>query len=295
MTPLFAVLLALAAVPAFAAVTVSDDSGALVEIESPARRIVSLAPFLTELAFAAGAGESVIAVDAVSDFPPQVKRLPTIGDSSNLDLERIAGLNPDLVLAWKSGTSAADVANLKRLGYRVFVAEPRRLSDIASLLRRFGALADTRVLAEAASANFELEVAALDHRYRDQPRVRVFYQIWGKPLITANGAHMISDALRLCGGENIFAAESPLTPTVSIEAVLAAHPDAIVVAGSAPSGADESAWRRFPQLRAAKNRHIFYVDPDLLHRQGPRIVQGARALCQQLDEARTDSEVKKER
>ena len=266
------------------AVHAVDDAGHALTLAAPAGRIVSLAPHLTELLFAAGAGAAVVGVDAFSDYPAAARSLPRIGDSARLDLERIVALKPDLVVAWHGGNSAAQLQSLARLGLPVYASESRRLSDISSTLLRLGRLAGTETAATARAVRFDAAVAELRAQQAGKREVRVFYQIWHRPLLTVNGQHLIDETLRLCGGRNVFEGLAPLTPQVGEEAVLRADPEAIVAARSAAGGADPlAAWRRLTHLRAARLGNLLTVDPDTLHRQSERIVLGAAELCAGLD------------
>jgi len=267
-------------------VSVTDDRGTRVTLVAPAQRIVALSPHLAELAFAAGAGSRLVGAARHSDFPPAVRDLPQTGDAARVDFERIALLKPDLVLAWSSGNPAGDLARVEQLGFAVFVTEPARLADVPRLLRAIGELAGTRPAAERAAAGFEREIATLRTRNAHAPRVRVFYQIWHKPLLTVNGAHVISDVIALCGGENVFADLSQLTPTISLESVLAARPEVILGGGSAGGEPEFAGWWRASAVPALRELPVRYIDPDLIQRQTPRIVKGAKAVCHALDEVR---------
>jgi len=267
-------------------VSVTDDRGTKVTLAAPAQRIVALSPHLAELAFAAGAGRQLVGVVRHSDFPPAVRDLPQTGEAARVDFERIALLKPDLVLAWKSGNPAGDVARVEQLGFPVFVTEPARLADIPRLLRAIGVLAGTRPAAETAAAGFEREIAALRAHNAQASRVRVFYQIWHRPLLTVNGAHVISDVIALCGGENVFADLGQLTPTVSLESVLAARPEIILGGGSAGGESEFAGWWRASAVPALRELPARYINPDLIQRQTPRIVEGARAVCSALEQVR---------
>ena len=255
-------------------------------LAGPAQRIVSLAPSLTELAFAAGAGGHLAGAARYSDYPPAARNLPEVGDAARVDFERIAALRPDLVLAWRSGNLPGDVARLEQLGYPAFVSEPARLADVARLLRAIGALAGTLPEAERAAAGFEREIGALRARYAGASRVRVFYQIWNRPLLTINGAHIISDVIALCGGENVFADVSQLTPAVSLEAAIAARPAAILGGASAGGREGFEAQWRADAVGPLRSLPLFYINPDLIQRQTPRIAEGARAVCAALEQVR---------
>jgi len=263
------------------ALQLKDDRGVTVSLERPAQRMVSLAPHLAEIAFAAGAGASLAGVSSFSRHPIEATRLPVVASHGRVDIERLIALRPDLVLAWQSGNSPLQIDRLKRLGVRVFVTEVRTLADIPRIVRLVGALAGSEVTAEASARQFENEIADLREHFAGQRRVTVFLEIWHRPMLTVNGAHLISDALRVCGGRNVFAAARTLTPLVSREEVLDARPEAIVT-GSSGSEAPQ-AWRGLEPVPAVRNRRIHAIDPDLLHGQGPHAIKGVRALCEQLD------------
>lgn len=266
-----------------------DDRGVVVRLAAPAHRIVALAPNLTELTYAAGAGERLVGVARFSDYPAAARRVMQVGDASRVDVERIVALKPQLVLAWKSGNQAGDIRKLSRLGHAVFVTEPVHLADIARLLRAIGALAGTEAAAERAARAFEQSVRSLRVRYAGAPKVRALYEVWPRPFITVSGHHMISDVIALCGGENVFADARGLTPSISLEAVVAARPDVVVGGARAGSEADfRREWRSSP-VAVLRSLPAFYVDPDLIQRQTPRILEGAKTICAALDSVRGDA------
>lgn len=278
-------LLALAAVPA-AARELADDRGIRIDVPPSPPRIAVLSPHLAEIAFAAGAGGEVVGAVRYSDYPEAAKRLPRIGDADRIDVERVVALKPDLILAWRSGNPAADVQRLEHLGFRVFVTEQSRLSDIARVVRTVGTLAGTEAEAERAADAFEAELAHLRRQFTSRVPVRVFYEIWHRPLLTVNGKHLISDVISLCGGENVFAKAAVLTPTVSVEAVLAARPQ-MVLGGSSATRPDalQVEWRHAP-VPALREIPVRYVPADLIQRATPRIAQGARIACEHIDDVR---------
>ena len=251
-----------------------------------ATRIVALSPHLTEIVYAAGAGARLAAVVRYSDFPPAAARLPQVGDASQIDIERVVALHPDLVLGWKSGNPAPDLRRLETLNLPLFVTEAQRLADIPRLIRTVGAIAGTQDEAKRAAGALERELQSLRSRYGAGRRVRVFYEIWHRPLLTVNGQHLISEVIELCGGTNVFSDVPALTPTVSMEAVLAARPEAILGGSSAMRPEDLAAhWRAAP-ISALRDLSALYVPADLIQRQTPRIVEGARVVCEHLEAVR---------
>lgn len=272
---------------AHAAIEVRDDRGVKVTLQTPAQRIVTIAPHLAELVYAVGLGNRLIAVGRYTDYPPEAKKLPQVGDAARVDIERIVMLKPDLILAWKSGNQASDVAKLEKLGFSVVVTEAGTVADVGRLMRMLSVLGGNTHTGEAAGAAFDREVSALRTRYSARKPVRVFYELWHQPLMTVSGAHLISDAIGICGGVNVFADASVLVPSVTAEAVLAANPDLVLGGGSINDPAEFSRrWSRFPlrELRAVPHRHL---PPDNIQRQSPRVILGARAICGHIDEIRT--------
>lgn len=269
-------------------IAVRDDAGRQVVLEQAARRIVSLAPHATELLFAAGAGDRVVGVVGNSDYPARARDLPVVGSAASLNLEAIIALQPDLVVAWKSGNNGAALERLAGLGIAVFYSEPRRLEDVASNLQRLGTLAGTTATAQSAARQFLEDFQRLAREYAGRTAVRTFYQIWAQPLITVNGQHLISQVIALCGGTNVFAGLDALAPVVNREAVLAADPQIIIAGGKPGEQARQlESWQTWPQISAVKNRQLYLIDPDLIQRQGPRILDGARVMCRQIEKARS--------
>jgi iron complex transport system substrate-binding protein len=250
-------------------IAVRDDYGNTVRLAKPATRIVSLAPHLTELVYAASAGTSMVGAVEYSDYPAAARELPRVGGDSTVSLEAV------LIVAWPNPGSVRVINRLGELGLPVFRSEPRELEDIAITLERLGALGGTPKEAEGAARAFRARKAELEKRYARRSNVRVFYQVWNRPLLTVNGDHVISKVIRLCGGENVFASLPLIAPEIDAEALLRANPEVIVTSNPA---AERPPW--LPKAR-------FYVVPaELIQRHTPRLLDGAELVCRALDEAR---------
>ncbi|TFW29206.1 cobalamin-binding protein [Duganella callida] len=278
-------LLALAG-SAHAAITVRDDAGNTVTLAKPAQRVISTAPHITELLFAAGGGERVVGVMNYSDYPEAAKRLPVIGSDAQIDLERLLALRPDLLVVWQSGNTERQLAQLKSLGIPLFYSEPKKLDDVATSLTRLGQLLGTEPAAQAAARDYRQKIAQLTATYAQRPPVRVFYQIWEKPLYTLNGEHIVSDALRVCGGRNIFAGLKVAAPQVSTEAVLQENPEAVIGGERHDSQAGIQIWQPYRGLLAVQRGNLFVLDSETLVRATPRIAAGVAVLCDKLEAAR---------
>jgi iron complex transport system substrate-binding protein len=283
-----AVLLTLLMATAHAGtVAVTDDDGRQLTLPGPAKRIVSLAPHITELLFAAGAGDRIVGTVEYSDYPEPAKQIERIGNHSAIDMERLAALQPDLIIAWQSGNPKQALKKLEQMGYTLFYSEPRTIDDIASTMIRFATIAGTRAVAAKEVKQFRHQYEQLKVEYAGKAAVTVFYEIWNQPMMTVNGQHLISEVIRLCGGQNVFADLDKLAPNVGIEPVLAADPDVIIASsndGKAPDWLFD--WKRWPDLGAVRYGNLFYVNWNHINRHSPRILKGVRDVCELLETAR---------
>jgi len=277
----------LLAAAAHAEVAVTDDAGSRVALPAPAQRIVSLAPHVTELLFAAGADEQIVGAVEYSDYPPAARAIPRVGGYGAIDLEAILALNPDLVVGWASGNDPNGLRRLKQLGLAVFASEPHKLVDIASIIERLALLAGTQAAGSRAAEDFRARLASIVSRYAGRDEVSVFYTIWNRPLMTVNDMHLISDVIRTCGGRNVFGDLRALAPTVSEEEVVRLDPEAIVASGmgeTRPDWLDD--WKRWPALTAVRRGNLYFIPPDLIQRPTPRVLEGAERMCAALEDAR---------
>jgi len=278
--------------------TYVDDAGRTVTLERPATRVVTLAPNLTELVYAVGAGAALVGTVSLSDYPAEARAVPRIGDHRRFDIERLLTLKPDLVLAWHHGNPGRELAQLEGAGLRLYRLEPRRLADVPRALERVGELLGHADEGRRAAARLRGELETLRQRHLGGAPVSVFYQVWQNPLMTLNGRHIVNDVIELCGGRNVFADLPQLVPQLSSESVVAADPQAILAARQLPgdtAGAKRdpddrllAGWQRYPDLAAVRRRWLYTLPGDAITRQGPRIVDGARAVCGALDEVREE-------
>lgn len=285
--PVVALLWLCLAAQALSAIEVEDALGRKLVFEKPAMRVVSLAPHMTEVAFAAGAGKQLVGAVAYSDYPEAAKAIPQVGSYDNVSYESLVALKPDLVLAWRSGNGDEIIARLQSLGLTVYVDEPRTLDDVARSLRDVGKLTGNDAAAEVAAGQFLQQLSHLRETYSSREEISVYYQIWDEPLMTLNGDHMISDVVRLCGGRNVFADSIALVSRISVESVVRADPQVVIASGmdkARPEWLDE--WRKWTSMTAVKNEQLYFVPPDVLQRHTPRIIEGATLLCEHLQKAR---------
>lgn len=287
-----------ASLSASAAITITDDTGASVRLESPAQRIVSLSPGATELLFAAGAGSRIVATVVGADEPAAAREIPRIGDANALQYERLRTLRPDVVVVWKDLANALVLESLAKLKLPIYLVSVRRFEDLPASVRRLGTLAGTNASANRAAVALEARVAALPTAGTTLARVGrdgrsgaelpVFYMIWDVPLYTVGSRHLMSDAIRRCGGRNLYDDIDFPSPIVEFEDIRKRNPALILMAVPPITARDwRERWNRFPEMRAVKTRQLIAFPDQRLSRQGPTAIDAVPALCRVIDTART--------
>jgi iron complex transport system substrate-binding protein len=285
-----AILWALLSLPAtaLAGITLPQPDAPPLELDQPASRVITLAPNLAELSFAAGAGDRLVATADYSNYPAAAARLPRIGDAFRFDLERIVAFRPDLVIGWASGNPAAALARLESLGLKVWRTEIRQPEDIAVTLEAIARMAGLQPPASAAEARAKLAKLRADHG--GKPPVSYFYQVSAQPLFTLNGEHLVSQGLAICGGRNVFADQPVLAPQVSREAVLLADPQ-VLIAPHVPGDPDPlDQWRQWPRLQAVQKGALVLLPADEISRATSRMLDSLALACDQLDRYRSSPE-----
>lgn len=271
--------------PAWAQLTVRDDLGRALVIKHAATRIVTLAPSLTELVFAAGAGDLVVGVDSLSDYPPEARKVAQVVTGTHFSIEQLAALKPDLVVAWRDGIRREDIERISAFGATVFVAQARQLEDVARLMELIGRM--TGRDSSTAVADFELRIEKVKRANINKPRMTAFLEIWNRPLTTISGSHFLSEALEICRADNVFRELPGAAPKVSYDEVAAANPYVIIGAGSASNVREfGDNWTKRQALSAVKGKRLLYLDSDRLQRPSPRAAEGIDELCRTLDRVR---------
>lgn len=283
---IFILLISLSFSSSAQAIKVYDDANNEIKLEQAAKRVVALSPHIVELLYAVGADKNIIAAVDYSDYPAAAKKLPRVGSGFQLDIEAIVGLKPDLIIAWQSGNNLAQLETIKKLGFNVYLSEPKNLRGIAKNLRDLGELTGNKKTGEDQARLFINELDNLTKNKHYTIRPRVFYQVWEQPLFTVNGEHMISQIIELCGGLNVFKELSVLSPQVDIESVISRNPDVIVVGAGEKRNGWLKKWEKWSSISAVRNKHLYGIDADLIVRHTPRILQGAKQMCELIQKAR---------
>lgn len=244
------------------------------------RRIVSLAPFLTDMLVQLEVSDRLVGVLDDGQLDAKLESVARVGGHQTLSRELILAQQPDLVLAWNSGNDPQLLAQIEDWGLRVQRFDPQRLSDIANMTRELGRLLQVSERAEPMAADFEQALSRL-YRPITAGSPRVFVQLWDEPLYTVSNQQLIGDALRHCGAHNVFGELPVLAPQVGRESVIAADPDIIIAFSGEPAEANPwlEGWRQFPTLGAVRLGRLHVLDGDNLVRPTPTIVKGLADLC----------------
>jgi iron complex transport system substrate-binding protein len=255
------------------------------------QRVITVAPHLSEVVEAAGGANRLISVSAYSNYPESVKQLPITSDARSIDLEKMKSLRPDLIIYWRGGTPETQIESIKKTfsSIKVMSVEPKKLTDIATDIETIGKALGAENIAKKNADLLRSQIAELKKQYqhKNKRKVRVFYQVWAQPLMTLNQDHLIADIINICGGEQLFAKEKLLVPTVSREAVVKANPEIIFTAvDTKQMKTDWSMWSSISQLAATQKKAFIDLDGDVISRPSPRIMQGAQKICSEIDKIR---------
>ncbi len=274
-------------VPPQGSIQVIDGDGYPVVLARPAQKIITLSPHTTELVYAIGAGSQIAATTSYSDYPEEAKTLPTVGDVHQLDVEAIIARKPDLIVLWPSGSASRQIDELVHSGIPVYRTHPKKLSDIPDDMEKLGILMGHAEEGRVKAVQWRSDLQSLTDRYSQSQKIRVFYQVFDRPLYTIGGSQFIGEAINRCGGENVFQDIKALAPVVSVEDVLARKPDAVISTGGMSGGNGLGLWKRFPMMPAVKANTLYYLDSDIISRPGPRLVDGMKHLCEDLEDTRS--------
>lgn len=277
----------LVAMPASAELFFTDDQGTNVILKKPARRIVSLAPHITENLFAAGAGKYIVGVVAYSDYPPEANKIQQIGSYKKIDVEAVVALKPDIIIAWGTGNDELQIKQFRKLGIPVYVEDPRKIQDIADAIEDYGRMVNNMREAIEVAQDFRIRYRKIRDKYSARAKLRGFYQVWNKPLITINDQHLITDVMRICSIENMYGELTQLAPRITIESVLDKDPQMIIASGMGeekPEWLDD--WRKWTKLQAVQYNNLFFIPPAIIQRHAPRVLDAAERLCEQAETAR---------
>ncbi|WP_337920601.1 vitamin B12 ABC transporter substrate-binding protein BtuF [Vibrio cholerae] len=243
-----------------------------------AERIISLAPHATEIAYAAGLGDKLVAVSEYSDYPPQALELERVANHQTINIEKILTLKPDLIIAWPAGNPPRELAKLRQLGFTIYDSQTKTLDEIADNIEALSHYSANPEVGQKAAHDFRQRLQDLRTQYASNQPIRYFYQLSEKPIITLAQGHWPSEVFSLCGGVNIFADSEVPYPQVSIEQVLVKQPQVIFTSEHAI--ANGHMWRAWQaELNAVQNDQVWALNADWLNRPTPRTLDAVEQVC----------------
>lgn len=259
----------------------------MAESEGESPSIVALSPHIVEILFDIGAGQQIIGTTGFADYPEKAKEIPVIGNYLRLQIEKIIALQPDLIIAWKSGSPSDDLAKLEQLGFKIIYSEPKTFEDIAKEMREFGSLTGHKDFAEQQAIKLLAEVESIKNQYINKSTISVFYELWSRPLTTVAKGSWPQQFLNICKAKNPFKMLEIPYPQVNIEKVLQEDIQLIIQPLSINQTDKEAFnWQDWPTIPAVKNKQIIQPDADAMHRMTIRSIQALTQLCADIDNTR---------
>lgn len=253
--------------------------------EAPVKRIIALSPHAVEMLFAIGAGEQIVAATDHADYPKQALDIPRIGGYYGVVIEKVLALKPDLIVTWGDGNKSEDIEQLKKLGFKVFDSSPKALDDVAVNMISLGKLTGHEQQAQQVAEKYRQQINGLQQKYAEKLPIKVFYQLWGRPLMTVSNNSWIEQIIEICHGQNVFANSWNEYPQISTENVLVTKPQ-VILQSNDPSNLDAVNWLNWPEIPAVEMNNVFVMNADYLHRAGPRTPLGVAQVCNALQKGR---------
>lgn len=248
------------------------------------QRIIALAPHIVEMLFDIGAGDQIVGTVSYADYPEAALKIPRIGGYHGIQIEKVLALKPDVVIVWPSGNKASDIEKMKNMGLNIVYSQPNKIADVADSLRAFGKITGQETQAEEVAKAYTKRFKNLQHQYAEKKPIKVFYQLWPEPMRTINGGTLINQLIAVCQGENVFATNPTPYPHISIENVIVAQPQVIIIPDEKSDTKQPVInWQKWPEIPAAKHNRFVQVNADLTHRFSTRMLTGIESMCEKID------------
>ena len=258
------------------------EQGMAQEVKSQEKplRIIALAPHIVEMLYEIGAGELIIGTTDHADFPEQAKEIPLVGNYSNLNVEQILSLDPDLIIAWKTGNPSEDLARLAKMGIKIVHSEPKVLEDVATEVIKFGKITGNEVQAERVAQAFLKKLSGLKALYQDKAPISIFFELWSRPLTTVARNSWPQQQLAICKADNLFIDSLTDYPQISVEDVVLKGPEIIIQPSSmGKNSGDAVNWRQWETIPAVKANAFLSPDANKVYRMSSRVLDELTLLC----------------
>lgn len=262
---------------------ITDDLGRHVSVPVPVNRVISLAPNLTEIVFAIGAGNRLVGRTSYCDYPPEAKAIAEVGDTLNPSLERVIALQPQVVLISTASQLEVFTQQLRDQNIAVFVTDPRDLEGVFRAIDQIGQIVGHQQQAEQLIQKLRNRTHAVEEAVKNKQPVRVFFQVSAEPLIAPGRDAFVTDLMRRAGGLSVTGNVSTAWPRYSNESALASKPEAIILStGGSMGAANSTVTEALKQSPAVLSGRVYKINDDHLMRPGPRSVEGLEAIARAL-------------
>ena len=250
-------------------------------------RIVALAPHIVENLYAIGAGDLIVGTLDYADYPQEATKIERIGGYNGISIEKLLMLKPDMVIAWKSGNQAEDLAKIKRLGIELYLSDPRFIEGVASEILKLGQITGHIEQSKKVAETFTAKLNAIKVTQKDKTTLTGFYQLWPEPMMTVSKNTWINQLIETCQVTNVFANSDTDYPQISIENVIVTKPQVIIIPDEKSKRVMPTVnWQQWPEIPAVKYEQFISVNADLLHRFTPRMLDGLAQMCDKVDISR---------
>lgn len=250
-------------------------------------RIVALAPHIVENLYAIGAGDLIVGTLDYADYPQEATKIERIGGYNGISIEKLLMLKPDMVIAWKNGNQAEDLAKIKRLGIELYLSDPRFIEGVASEILKLGQITGHIEQSKKVAETFTAKLNAIKVTQKDKTTLTGFYQLWPEPMMTVSKNTWINQLIETCQVTNVFANSDTDYPQISIENVIVTKPQVIIIPDEKTKRVMPTVnWQQWPEIPAVKYEQFISVNADLLHRFTPRMLDGLAQMCDKVDISR---------
>ena len=277
----FVILLLFCPLPSQAAMY-RDSLGRKVVLCSYPKRIISLAPSITEMIYFLGLGDRLVGVTRFSCFPEEAQKKPKVGTYTYINVEKVITLDPDIVIATADGNRREDVEKLEEAGLQVYVVNPRKVNQVLDTIERVGEVCGVVHTAKRLVSSLRERVTRVVQAVRDKERPLVLLVINMKPLMSVNQSTTHHDLITLAGGQNLAGDQFITYPRLNMEEVLRKRPEVIIISSMKKGESYERAskeWLQWPTLPAVQKGNVYLIDSDLIDRAAPRMVSGLEEMA----------------
>lgn len=258
--------------------SVKDSLGREIIIGQYPKKIISLAPAITEILFAIGLDQEIIGVSDYCDYPEKAKAKAKMGGFQNPNVELVASKDPDMVFI-SAGVQEEFIRKLEEINIKVVVLDADTIEQVIANIELAGQLTGKEEPAQKVAADMKAKLAEITAKVKDRPKPKVFFEVWDDPLMSAGSGSFINNMIETAGGNNVAATSKERYYNYSVEKLLETNPDIYIINSHSHTPADIKKRTGYMTLSAVQNDKVFMIDDNLISRAGPRVIQGLEAMA----------------